>query len=397
MRASEQWRMQLVETLGHEGVIHTPAVRDAFLSVPREQFIERWYERDGRTWNLCEKSGAMEEWLNRIYQDDALITAINQHQLPVSSSSQPSIMASMLEALDLHQGMRVLEIGTGTGYNAALMGKLVGESGQVISIDIDVHLIEQAKQHLHDGGIRNVRVLAGDGLFGVEDDAPYDRIIATGGSSFLPSAWYEQLAPGGKLLLPLQGSLQESGLLLIEKEDEKRGNGIFLSTPVFFMSLYTVLQELRPYASMPPELMRQSVTGAILVRADDPLLPALQESTFKWFLQWFWSLEGEVRMSPMRSPDGKEELLRMYDACSHTLLFLKKRADGSWSGHLRGTDPLWAKIQQGHQRYQELGQPGREAFRVSVSKQEARLSVGETLLRNLFSDSEQRAQTEIAQ
>src|SRR5579864_7686138 len=129
--SSETLRHQLVDLLQERGVIRTPAVARAFLAVPRELFIEHFYEREGRGWKRLEQREAGEAWLNLIYQDDALTTMVNRYHLPISSSSQPSIMASMLEALAVQPGQRILEIGTGTGYNAALLAALTQDPTQV--------------------------------------------------------------------------------------------------------------------------------------------------------------------------------------------------------------------------------------------------------------------------
>ena len=137
-----------------------------------------------------------------VYQDKAIITKTVDGRF-VSSSSQPTIMAIMLEQLDLHKGQRVLEIGAGTGYNAALMAHIVGETGQVITIDIDEDIVENARKHLAVAGYERVQVVCADGGLGFPDAAPYDRIILTVNAGDITSAWREQLAENGRLLLPL--------------------------------------------------------------------------------------------------------------------------------------------------------------------------------------------------
>src|SRR5262249_47679139 len=97
----------------------------------------------------------------------------------------------------------VLEIGAGTGYNAALLSDLVGPAGQVTTIDIDAEIAAEAEAHLAAAGYTSVRVLAGDGCLGVPDGALYDRVILTVGASDICPAWLEQLADGGLLVLPL--------------------------------------------------------------------------------------------------------------------------------------------------------------------------------------------------
>src|SRR5580704_10410041 len=137
------------------------------------------------------------------YRDDAIVTKRDQAGQPISSSSQPAIMAIMLDQLDLAPGHRVLEIGAGTGYNAALMSHIVGPSGQVTSVDIDPELVVSAREHLARAGFGEVTVVCADGAGGDPEHAPYDRIIATVGVSDLAPAWLAQAVPQARIVVPL--------------------------------------------------------------------------------------------------------------------------------------------------------------------------------------------------
>jgi protein-L-isoaspartate(D-aspartate) O-methyltransferase len=137
------------------------------------------------------------------YRDDAIVTKRDAEGQPISSSSQPAIMAIMLDQLDLALGQRVLEIGAGTGYNAALMAHIVGPAGAVVSVDIDADLARQARDHLVSAGYPDVTVVAADGAEGYPPSAPYDRVIATVGVSDLAPAWLDQTGPDGRIVVPL--------------------------------------------------------------------------------------------------------------------------------------------------------------------------------------------------
>src|SRR5260370_20821477 len=144
-------------------------VRQAFLQVPRHLFIEQYFQQRGSslTWDLVQAT------MESVYRDQPLVIQLDQRGRPTSSSSQPSIMAIQLEALDLESGHSVLEIGAGTGYNAALMGVLVGQGGAVTSIDIDADLVLEAIKMLARDGATNDHVHQDDCFLGTLHFSPY--------------------------------------------------------------------------------------------------------------------------------------------------------------------------------------------------------------------------------
>jgi protein-L-isoaspartate(D-aspartate) O-methyltransferase len=127
-------------------------------------------------------------------------------------------MGIMLEQLGLEPGHKVLEIGAGTGYNAALMAHIVGETGQVVTVDIDEDLVEAAREHLRAAGCEQVQVVCADGGYGYPDLAPFDRIILTVGAPDITPAWWEQLKPAGRIVLPLmlKGSMKSVAFERVE-------------------------------------------------------------------------------------------------------------------------------------------------------------------------------------
>lgn len=175
---------RLVADLKRRRYIRTAGVEAAFRAVPRHLFVP----------NVP---------LDEVYADKAIPTKRSPDGAFISSSSQPGIMALMLEQLGLVPGQRVLEIGAGTGYNAALMSHIVGPTGEIVTLDIDEDLVAAAREHLAASGFDAVRVVWGDGGLGYPEAAPYDRIILTVGAWDITPGWREQLKPGGRLLLPL--------------------------------------------------------------------------------------------------------------------------------------------------------------------------------------------------
>jgi protein-L-isoaspartate(D-aspartate) O-methyltransferase len=176
-------RQRLVQALRDEGAIRTEAVAAAMGGVPRHLFIP-------------------DAPIEAAYRNEAVRTKVERGEA-VSSASQPSIVAIMLEQLVVEPGDRVLEIGAGTGYNAALLAHLSGPGGQVISVDIDDDVVRSAQEHLATADAAGVRVERGDGAAGFAEGAPYDRIIVTAAAWDIAPAWREQLAPDGRLVLPL--------------------------------------------------------------------------------------------------------------------------------------------------------------------------------------------------
>ncbi len=204
--ASARLRQQLVEQLKARGVLHSAALEQALLRVPRELFLPDIARRDG---------------LERIYADDAIVTRRGSHGAPISSSSAPSMMAIMIEQLDLRPGLRVLEIGAGTGYNAALLAELAGDPAAITTIDIEPDVVEQARRNLASAGYGAITVLCADGAEGAPNLAPFDRIELTAAADDIAPAWMDQLAPGGRLVLPLELYRQQRGqisLALVKHE-----------------------------------------------------------------------------------------------------------------------------------------------------------------------------------
>lgn len=190
----------LIDGLIKQRSIQTPHVEAAFRAVLRHEYLP-------------------DIPLDQVYENEPIIIKRGGGEI-LSCSSRPSTMALMLEQLRLEPGQRVLEIGTGTGYNAALMAHMVGPRGQIVTIDIDADLVESASQRLAAAGYDNVHAIAGDGGFGFAAGAPYDRIIVTASSDDVAQAWREQLAINGQLLTSLRtGGIEK--LVLFEHERNK--------------------------------------------------------------------------------------------------------------------------------------------------------------------------------
>ena len=156
---------------------------------------------------------------HRFVATDMAPRAYADRPLPIGHGqtiSQPYIVAYMTELLELRPEDRVLEVGTGSAYQAAVLAEIVRE---VVSIEIIAPLAASAAERLSALGYRNVTVLEGDGYFGWPDGAPYDAIIVTAAAEHVPPPLIAQLRPGGRMAIPVGASAWTQNLLLIEKDE----------------------------------------------------------------------------------------------------------------------------------------------------------------------------------
>ncbi|MCF2534107.1 methyltransferase, FxLD system [Streptomyces sp. FB2] len=205
---ADQLRNRLVDEILAERRV--PAdVEQAMRTVPRDAFLP-----------------GLE--LENAYTDQAVTIKDNPGKpLPLSCASVPSVVAMMLEQLGARAGDNVLEIGAGTGYNAALLAELV-DHGKVTTVDIDSDIALHARTTLNATGYERVTVIERDGLLGAPENAPYDRIIATVGVWDIPTTWWEQLKDGGRLVLPLRWRGQTRSVALTRRGDELISEGMEL-------------------------------------------------------------------------------------------------------------------------------------------------------------------------
>lgn len=184
-------RTALADHIRGRGTFRSARVETAFRMVPRHLFLPGIDTTEA-------------------YAPRPVVTKRAPNGTAVSSASSPILVAEMLELLEVEPGNRVLEIGAATGINAALIAELTGPTGQVTTIEIDDDLADGARQSLNRAGYPHVEVICGDGALGHPGGAPYDRIVVTAGAWDIPAAWWRQLAPGGRMVVPVR--LHGSGL-----------------------------------------------------------------------------------------------------------------------------------------------------------------------------------------
>jgi protein-L-isoaspartate(D-aspartate) O-methyltransferase len=210
MATAEDANDELVDQLIGRGALWSGPLIAAFRATPRHRFLDRVFHmqrgRSDGVWHEVDTRQPGRGELRLLYSDRALTTRLSEPAdgrpaVPISSSSQPSLMAQMLEDLRLRPGLRVLEIGAGTGYNAALLAHVVG---LVCSLDVDRRVLAEAEEHLRAFPEREVVFRLGDGRLGWPAAAPFDRIVVTAATPDIEPAWLEQLAGDGLLLAPME-------------------------------------------------------------------------------------------------------------------------------------------------------------------------------------------------
>ena len=220
-----------------------PWIRQAFEAVPRHAFVpDTVWTVQGSAYQPVLREDNPDQWARLAYDPaEAIATQVDDGapgssggDVPTSSISAPTAVVGMLAELDLQPGHRVLEIGAGTGYNAALLAERAG-ADRVTTVEIDPSVAAGAWAALHDAGYREVRVRLADGEQGWPEDAPYDRLVATASVTSVPWAWVEQVHPGGLILTPFRTAFCPYGLARLEA-DVGRAEGQFVGA-VNFMSV----------------------------------------------------------------------------------------------------------------------------------------------------------------
>lgn len=342
-QAAAALRSRMVRRIADAGELTDPAWRAAFEQVPRHLFVPAYHRPrpDGTGYGRISRSDPdsrrRSRWLTGVYADQPLITVVREGQ-PVSSSSQPSLMALMLEGLDVRDGQTVLEIGTGTGYNAALLAHRLGP-GAVTTVDVDPETTGAARAHLAAAGIAGVSVRTADGTAGCPERAPYDRIVATCEPAFVPPEWLRQCRPGGLILAPLAG-----GLVALRVTGPTHAEGRFLDTAAYFVPLRTPgAGRVRPRGPAAEHLRRTTVPPGVL--ADDSFRFVVTLAAGEVDIRWI--------------PGGRGAQVTSADGAA-------ARADRDGTVLVTGARDLWTVVERSHDLWTGAHRPGRGRFGFTV-------------------------------
>lgn len=307
-----------------------------------------------------------DQWLSGVYSDTTLITQVDGEPVETrfadghgsgrhsSSSTRPGLMLRMLETLGIRDGHRVLEVGTGTGFNAMLLSERLS-ADLVTTIDIDPKLTETARTRLAAAGYHPT-IVTGDGRNGYAPNAPYDRVIATCSYPSVPSAWIKQTKKGGMILTDLAGMIG-GAMLLATVDGDGMAHGRFLPEWAGFMPSRHPRPDDRAYSS--------DCTGSSTIL--DPSV--LDDRAFAFTAQLYLP---EVRRYWATNAEG------------HRITGLHA-PDGSWSEvdepvgdsrHLEQGGPraLWRALEQAREFWESSGKPDWTAFefQATPARQEVR-------------------------
>ncbi|SFW74762.1 methyltransferase domain-containing protein [Amycolatopsis australiensis] len=353
----------LVEQLVDKRALTTPGWRAAFEALPRHLFAPRFTLPDnlgGESHDAADR-GRQEDWLRAVYQDEALLTDFDERGILVSSCSAPTVVATMLEQSGATEGDSVLEIGTGTGWTAALLSRRLG-SDAVTSVEVNPAYVAQARQRLDDLGLAPTLAVA-DGYLGYPQRAPYDRIIATASLRRVPPAWLGQVRPGGTILTDLRGAFA-GNLARLTVGDDQSAHGEFLPTRLTFMPLRSPEQ---PFL-LQPELSSRAVHQAGESRFTRLAPTVLRERgrVFAFFAQ--------LAMPGTESGYVKVEGGTMYFCLTDPGTGAWARADATLGDPAAdrqvtqgGDRRLWDELEAAHMQWLQLGQPRPEDLSIVVT------------------------------
>lgn len=373
----------LADQLTASGHLRSAPWRKAFLSVRRHVFVPRFW-RDlepgafPARWHMVDSATSEhDDWLDTVYSDRTLATeltgvpAVNgpgMHPQVTSSSTMPSLVMAMLEDLAVTDDMNVLEIGTGTGYNAALLCARLGDA-HVTSIDINPELVALARVRLAEHGY-HPHLVAGDGADGASDRGPFDRIIATCGLHEIPGAWIRQTAERGKILLNVLGPFNQHALLRLDVH-AGRVSGRFVPQSGGFMPRRT-----DSHIAFDPVVRIDRVDDDITTRSTTRLDPTLLYRDPSWGLVCQSS-------QPLRSRQ-----ICLDEDCSRLATEIATTDGRSWALVHHDPDPrgrhtveqsgrqhLWDEIEQHHRTWRAHGEPAYDEIDVEVDPDTSRITL----------------------
>lgn len=370
-RARSTWTA-LGRTLRERGVL-TAAWAPSFDAVPRAGFLPEvmWpYDMGSRTSAVCDRNTDPERWYAvaaanvpvTTQWDDGRHTGTAPGRVPTSSSSMPSVVMEMLAALDVRDGHRVLEIGTGTGWNAALLTHRLG-GDRVVTVEVDATVADSARAALDHAGL-GPEVITGDGLLGHPAGSPYDRIVVTAGLRQVPYTLVQQTVPGGLIVAPWGTSLTTADRLvrLVVADDGRSASGP-LTTPVEFMKARSQRVHVDQSAYLPDGFPGNATTSVTALTSADA---GFEEPWSHPFMTVAGFLVPGCLMLRDRRGDAVSVWLYGLTDRSWAAALLNDGAPGN-TVHQSGPRRLWDELTAAHHWWTLRGRPAAERFGIAVT------------------------------
>lgn len=359
------WRpyaVRLANRLQASGDLRTPAWHTAIAETPRHILVPTFYApQPSSHGSIANTRLNTAEHLELVYSTSTLVTAVVPNNygslVPVSSSTKPDLMVSMLETLEVRDDQRILEIGTGTGYNAALLAHRLGDEN-VFSLDIDPDFVNTARRRLARIG-RHPHLAARDGADGWPRHGPYHRIICTCAVRRIPAAWYDQLTPGGQLLVDFKP--QGGNLVLLEKK-AGRLEGRFTARYAAFMIMrhHDSLDD-KPIPSWRPELPLDRERATSAPAEPSGVVRFLRSITSTIQIRHGYTFDERTRQPTavkLSSADG-----------SWCEVELAPAGDGTRTVREGGPTRIWADIERAYQQWSDWGEPSWDRVGITVGPQ----------------------------
>jgi len=368
-------QQRLVEHLVGSGAL-AAEWRSVFEVVPRAEFIPEtvWVEGDGGVLVALRRAEDPRRWLELAYADDAIITQVDDgHPAQEgtgrrisSSASMPTVVAQMLAHGALQPGQRVLEIGTGTGYTAALLAQRLG-ARNVVSIEIDPELAQTARSALTAVGYEAVTVVTGDGEKGYPPAAPFDRVLSTAAVQQVPYDWVDQTRPGGLVITPWGTEYYNGGLLALSVTEAHTAVGSIIGKASFMT--------LRQQRLTGPRLTLTAEDDAHAAHSTTEIHPA---EIANGHLAFDACIALAIRVPHCALSYAPPEL----DVESEGILWLIDTRSGSWArlhhhpereGPYRvlqsGPRHLWDEVHTSYHWWLDAGRPTAERWRFTITSQ----------------------------
>lgn len=337
------------------------------LVVPREPFVPSvvWVD-DPATDGFVPVSRDDDStfWCDLVAADEPIVTQVDDGapgrsgSSPSSSCSQPSLVAEMLAALDVHAGHRVLEIGTGTGWNAAILSERVGVTGQVVSVEVDPVVADDARHALARAGYSPL-VVTGDGTHGHAACALYDRVICTASVSAIPAAWIQQTRPGGVIVTPWGSDYGDDALTRLEVQEDGSASGR-CGIGLAFMR---VRHQRRDLVVPTADELATAKTARTTHRADE-----LFEMVTFTRASFTIGLRVPSCYLTVEDIDDDHRLIELHDARSRSWTRLTMiRGKDPWTVHQFGPRRLWNEAEAAYSWWIDAGRPTPDRYGLTVT------------------------------